>query len=65
MASVAVRLDADALVGAFELDAFGADVLGAACQLAADRKAVTVQEDAIGDGDVAAGRVRARRIDLA
>src|SRR6185312_13288802 len=65
MAAIAVGLDADALIGALELDAFGADILGAARQLAADREAMTVQEDAIGNGDVAAGRVRARRIDLA
>src|SRR5690242_9482311 len=65
MTAVAVGLDAYALVGALEPDALGADILRPTRQFAADRQAMTVQEDAVGDGDVAAGRIRSGRIDLA
>jgi hypothetical protein len=60
MAAVAVGLDADALVGAFEMDALGLDVLGAARRFTADGQAVAVEEDTVGHGDVAAGIVRSR-----
>src|SRR5580704_15548128 len=60
MAAVAIGLDADSLVGPLEMDAFGPDVLRAARQLAADGQAMAVQEDAVGDGDIAAGIVRPR-----
>ena len=63
VAAVAIGLDADAVVGALEMNALGDDVLRAAGNLAADREAVAVQECAIGDRDVAAGIVRPRGVD--
>src|SRR5580658_5768072 len=57
VAAVTVGFDANAIVGALEMNAFGADVMGSACDLAADGETVPVQESAIGDGNVAAGLV--------
>ncbi len=63
VAAVAVGLDADALVGAFEVDALGVDIVRAAGDLAADGEAVAVHELAVGDGDVFAGLIGAGRVD--
>lgn len=63
--AVAVGLDAYALVGAFEVDAFRADVLCASGDFGADGEAVAVEKFAIGDGDVFAGGVGAGGVDHA
>ncbi len=63
VAAVAIGLDANAVVGAVEVNALGEDVARAAGDLAADGEAVAVEEGAIGNGDVAAGFVAAGRVD--
>src|SRR5580704_9357912 len=54
VAAIAIRLDANTVVGAFKMNALGENVARAAGDLAADGEAVAVHEGAIGDGDVAA-----------
>ena len=54
ISTIAVGLDADGLVGAFEVDALGVDVVGAARDLGSDGETVAVHELAVGDGDVVA-----------
>jgi len=63
VAAVAVGLDADAVVRALKMDALGDDVVSAAGDLTSNRKAVAVQERAIGDGDVAGRIIAARGVD--
>ena len=63
VAAIAISLDANAVVGAVEVNALGENVARAAGDLAADGEAMAVHEGAIGDGDVAAGIVAAGRVD--
>src|ERR1035438_1877825 len=59
------RSEADAIVGSGKLHPLHADVLRAPGYFAADRHTVPMVKGAVGDGDVLAGRVRSRRVDLA
>ncbi len=63
VAAVAIGLDANAVVGAVEVDALGEDVARASGEFAADGESVAMEKGAVGDGDVTAGIVTAGRVD--
>ena len=63
--AIAIGLNANAIVRALEVNALGTNVLHAARNLTADREAMSVQEGAIGNRNIAARRIRPRRVDCA
>ncbi len=63
VAAVAIGLDANAVIGAIEVNALGENVARATGDLAADGKAMAVHEGAIGDDNVAAGIIAAGGVD--
>jgi len=55
VAAIAVRLDANAVIRALEMDALGADILCTPGDFAAHREAVSVQKSAVGNRNIATG----------